>query len=715
MADYTNYRKKEKTLPDPKLPNFDLPIPQIKDFEGFDSYTRYDTESFKGDNITFLNGVGNNKDPEILFLLACPYIEDIDESSAEPRLLKSPVGVLFERLCLINGIDLTKQYVTTLCKYALPRKQKLKPSAKDLEYNLPLLEEELSQINPKIVVCIGKEPVTYALQTNIRLKKMEECWTRSPKFDKPMFIISSISEAYYKPEYYDKLSAELRMVSEMLESINSGLSIQKIKQEYENVDSFKKLSHWINYLKENKREIFAVDCEWRGQNFVDGNLRSIQFCDKPGHAVFINLFDENNKWVFDVPYEVVKSMLQSYFNQPNIRYYGHNFCADAVWMMHHLGLEAYGRCIIDTQYSFQTFNEYEDLSLKKLAAKYTDMGRYDTDLILWSASRVKTNKKKDKPNSIAENISETIVELDEDDGDEDATDDASNISDDSSKKKIEGNDDEGYGSVPTEILFPYGCRDVDATYRLAQIALRELMKDNTLNYYMKIKNPFVTDGFTSMMEAGIPFDSHYANKARIAYLACALIMKSKFKDILRDDAVNMLDHAFEEFNIENEDIREEIKTKAVNNSVSFEDLTNIVKTKLKQKDKIFGILPYVQHLYFIDSFNPNSADQKRKYLFELKKYEPLKTTKTDAGNPLDWSRVKLLPPKEQKNYTAAVDKDTLKVFAQNGDPICEHLVQMSAVGTILKNFLKGDEGGLQKFLCKDLKLHASFALTESSR
>ena len=78
---------------------------------------------------------------------------------------------------------------------------------------------------------------------------MEECWTRSPKFDKPMFIISSISEAYYKPEYYDKLSAELRMVSEMLESINSGLSIQKIKQEYENIDSFKMLSIWINYLK----------------------------------------------------------------------------------------------------------------------------------------------------------------------------------------------------------------------------------------------------------------------------------------------------------------------------------------------------------------------------------------------------------------------------------------------------------------------------------
>jgi uracil-DNA glycosylase family 4 len=696
----STYRKKEKVLPDPKLPDFTLPPPKLSDFAGFDSYTRYKTDDNPNyDNITFLNGIGNNKDPDILFITSCPYIEDIDESTSEPRLLKSPVGVLFERLCLINGIDLQNQYFTTICKYAVPKKQKLKPTAKDIAYCSALLEEEISNLKPKIVVCIGKEATVYALGLNIRLSKLEECWCRSEKFDAPLFIISSISDAYFKPEYYDKLSAELNIVNDMRLAIINGLSILKVEQKYKKIETFKDLDDWLNKMSDLKRQVFAVDCEWRGQNFIDGNLRSIQFCDSPGNAVFIHLFNEDNQWVFDVPYEVVKFRLQQFFNQPFIRYYGHNFCADAVWMMNHLGIEAYGRCILDTQYAFQTFNEYEDLALKKLAAKYTDMGRYDIDLILWSASKVKKSKKTND-NKVINNLNKLLVNLEEDD---------------SSKKKIEGNDDEGYGSVPTDILYPYGCRDVDATFRLAQLAFQNLAKDNTLSYYINIKNPFVTDGFTSMMEAGIPFDRTYANKARISYLACSLILQNKFKDLLVEDALQMYNDNCNLLDITDNELINCISDKALNKTESFEDLVKFVKSKLKTKEKIFGILPYVQHLYNIDIFNPNSPDQKRHYLFNLKKYEPIKTTKTDSGNPLDWSRVKVLPEKEQKEYTAAVDKDTLNVYATHGDPICAHLLEMSAIGTILKTFLKGDEGGIQKFICKDSKVHCNLALTESSR
>ena len=62
----STYRKKEKILPDPKLPDFTLPPPKLSDFAGFDSYTRYKTDDNPNyDNITFLNGIGNNKDPDI--------------------------------------------------------------------------------------------------------------------------------------------------------------------------------------------------------------------------------------------------------------------------------------------------------------------------------------------------------------------------------------------------------------------------------------------------------------------------------------------------------------------------------------------------------------------------------------------------------------------------------------------------------------------------
>lgn len=696
---FENRRKREaNSRPDPKLPNYEIPCPRLNDFQGFDSITRYKTEDHpENDNKVFLNGIGNLDHPDIFFLSQCVYEEDIDDTTSEPRQLKSPIGTLFQRMCLMNGIQLEREYFTTVCKYAIPRKLKLKPSAKDIAYCAALLDEELTTAKPKIIVCIGKAAVTSILGLNIRLTKLEECWTYSEKYNAHVYIIGDIKDAYYKPEFYDKLSAELRILNDFRTSISTGIPLNKVLKHYRKIDKFVDLHNWLLQMEEEKNTLFAVDCEWRGQNFVDGNLRSIQFCWKPGEAVFIHLFDENNQYCFDRPYDEIKESLRRFFNKPDIRYYGHNFCADAVWMMNHLGLEAYGRCLLDTQYAFQTFNEYEELSLKKLASKYTDLGRYDFDLVMWSASKVKS-KPKDKKDTAVDSV---IVSLEDDD---------------SAKKKIEGNDDEGYGSVPTEILFPYGCADVDATFRLAQIAFINLQKDGTLDYYLKIKHPFATDGFASMMEAGVPFNKEYANKARIAYLACACIMQLKFKEMLNDEAISLLNKALDDNNITDIITRNLIESLALDKTSSIEDNAKTLKKIIKDKSVVFNLIPYIQHLKFIDAFNPNSDKQKKEWLFTLKKYTPIKTTKTESGNPLDWEKVLLLPEREQKNYTPAVDKDTLKVFAtKNHDLLCEHLLQMNAVGTILKTFLKGDEGGIQKFLCKDGKIHCSMALTESSR
>lgn len=698
-------KKKEKSRPDPKPPNYELPFPQLNDFQGFDSITRYKSDDQPdNDNKVILNGIGNLDHPDIFFLAQSVYEEDVDDTTSEPRQLKSPVGTLFQRICLMNGIQLEKEYFTTVCKYTLPRKLKLKPSAKDIAYCSSLLHEELTIAKPKIIVCIGKAAVTSILGLNIRLSKLEECWTYSEKYDAHVYIIGDIKDAYYKPEFYDKLSAELRILNAFRITINTGIPHQKVNRTYKKIDTSLELDLWLSRMESENNSLFAVDCEWRGQNFVDGNLRSIQFCWKPGEAVFIHLFDENNKYCFDIPYDQIKQKLQKFFNKPNIRYYGHNFCADAVWMKNHLGLEVYGRCLLDTQYAFQTFNEYEELSLKKLASKYTDLGRYDFDLIMWSASKVKAKPKKDK--SIIDTV---LVDLDQ-------NQDIEQQDDDSSKKKIEGNDDEGYGSVPTDILFPYGCADVDATFRLTQIAFINLQKDDTLNYYLTIKHPFATDGFASMMEAGVPFNKEYANKARIAYLACAYIMQLKFKEMLRDEAINLLHKALDNNNITDIISRNLIESLANEKTSSIEDNAKTLKKLIKDKSVVFNLIPYIQHLKYIDAFNPNSDKQKKEWLFNLKKYTPIKTTKTESGNPLDWEKVLLLPEKDQKNYTPAVDKDTLKVFAtKNHDLLCEHLLQMNAVGTILKTFLKGDEGGVQKFLCKDGKIHASYAMTESNR
>ena len=698
-----------REAPDPKLPNYLLPAPSLKDFYDETFYERVEDfytfkqdgsgeveDVIKADKSLWLRGIGNPTTANILFLTSSPTEEEADGSSSAPSFLKSGSGALFARLCTANGINIYQEYYTSLCKYPLPRKLKLKPTAKDIQYCAALLEEEIAQVKPSIIVCIGKEPASYILGLNVKLTKIEEGWIYSKKYKALVYIIDSAVKAYYKPEYYDKLDAELAVLAKRYDALANGkLDIQEIDQHYQLIDNYKSLQQWLLQMTMENNQLFAVDCEWRGMNYACGNLRSIQFCWKPGHAVFIHLFDENNKWLFDITYDEVKALLQSFFNKPTIRYFGHNFCADAVWMRNHLGLETLHRCILDTQYAFQTFNEYEELALKKLAAKYTDLGKYDLDLVFYLAER-----KPKKSKTVA-------VEEDEDISFEDLK-----------EQKIEGNDDDGYGSIPTSILYPYGCKDVDATFRLANLAFSKLIEDGTLEYYNKIKNPYVTDGFAAMMEAGIPFSNEVTNKVRLAYLYCLSKMQFIFKDMLYKEAEDM-------YLKEAESLTQTLPDSAA----KLAKLQEILQTNKQELDfnngvklikKIFGhktfikLVPYYKHWFFIEEFNPSSPDHKKLWLFDLKKYTPIKTTKGDTGNALDWDRVALLPPKEQETYKPAVDKDTLKVYADRGDDLCLVLLEMSAVFTILKTFLKGDQGGLQKFVTNS-QVFPNFSLTESNR
>lgn len=707
-----NRQKYFRQKPDPKLPNYELPIPDINDFYDENYFIRDQGSDLKdengnivgtipADNALFLKGTGNYKTANILFLSGCPTEEEVDSSTSPPCLLKSGSGALFRRLCLINGINIDKEYYTTLSKYALPRKYQLKPKAKDIAYCSPLLQQEINLVQPRIIVCIGKEAVNFILGLNIGLKKLEEGWFFSKRYHAMVYIMCNPVQAYYKPEYYDKLDAELKVLSKYYIALASGkTSISEVPLNYQFINTYEKLDTWLKSI--SSYSVFAVDCEWRGMNFIDGNLRSIQFSWKEGYGAYLHLFDENNNYGFDVPYEQVKLRLQEFFNQPNIRYYGHNFCADAVWMKNHLGLEVYGRCILDTQYAFQTFNEYEDLGLKKLAAKYTDLGKYDIELILYLASQ--------KGKLASDTYSKNVNSSEEDYADDMFLD----IKD----EKIDGNDDDGYGTIPTDILYPYGVRDADATFRLAKVTFKGLIDDGTLDYYVKIRNPYVTDGFTSMMEAGIPFDQHTAEKVRLVYLYCHEKLEEILRLALRKDAETMLrdkiesvlngvPNAEEKINKINSDI-------IGNTNLSFEQGVSALKTIIKNKS-FLDIVPYYKHLYFIDDFNPSSAPHKTNWLFNLKKYTPIKTTKTTTGNPLDWDRVLMLPKEDQKQYTPAVDKDTLKVYADRGDNICLLMLQKSAIFTVIKTFLKGNDGGLQKFISKDGKIHASFAMTKSGR
>ena len=188
-----------------------------------------------------------HKMPNILFLANCPVEEEADLTASAPSLLKSGPGTLLTRLCAANGISLGNEYYTTLCKYALPRKLKLKPTAKDIAYCSPLLEEEIKQVNPRIIVCIGKEPASYILNINLRLSKIEEGWFFSKKYQALVYVISSPVSAFYKPEYFDKLDAELSVLSKHYIALSEGkFSITEIEQQYKKIENIKRPANVVN-------------------------------------------------------------------------------------------------------------------------------------------------------------------------------------------------------------------------------------------------------------------------------------------------------------------------------------------------------------------------------------------------------------------------------------------------------------------------------------
>lgn len=374
---------KSKKIKDFKLPNMELPCPKLNEFGNRTFFYR------EADDITFVRGIGN-PNANVMFIASCPLSEDIDEeySFSDPCLLKSESTLYFKRLCLDKGIDLDQEYFTTIAKYALPRKLKLKPRAEDIKYCQDLLEEELALVKPKIIVCLGKEAATYMLGVNMRLSLIEEAWMNSDKYKAKLYIIEDCQKSFFKPEYQDKMSKDIEVLVKHYDYLCENRSfLNHIKCDYKLIDKKQDLQNWLTQMKTENRKLFAVDCEWGGINFTDGTLRSIQFCWEEGKAVFIHFHNEELKWNFDAPKEEIFKMIADHFNDKSIKFLGHNIAADYAWMNQHIGIDIYDdRCWIDTMFGLQTADEYADLKLEKLAAKYTDLGRYDIDLILWKKS-----------------------------------------------------------------------------------------------------------------------------------------------------------------------------------------------------------------------------------------------------------------------------------------------------------------------------------------
>lgn len=631
-----------------------------------------------------LRGRGSMESPiDVLFVHSCVTQAEYDVGKLPPAMLRCPSGNLFLRNLERAGFEAedetkrVKWYYTCIAKYNTP-KGKLSPQ--DIRWGTPALENEIEVLKPKIIVCFGKPAFDFFVESRkLPMKDIQGAFFTAKKSGIKCYVMDSIHVVLRRPEYTDRFMTDLRNVRQEVDAMRGYPRIE-VPQQYVTISKASELFNVMANLKAKQVRELAVDCEWHGQTSWGGRLRSMQFCWQAGHAAYLRLMDEKTKYAFDRPIETVRQIIAPVFNDPQMKFIGHNGSADMPWMHDHLGIEVYQKFVFDTMYAQHTINEYADLKLERLAVKYTpDLGRYDLDLLIWKKS-----------------------------------------------KKFDEEDNEGYGFVPDRIIIPYGCRDVDATFRCRFPLFTELRRQGLLRYYNEFVLPFVTDGFHEMMDCGLPVNLEFLDDMRDTFTRNRDLLITEFRHSMVREAKHYLQEALKKLAPDrwqnlaleiNKLMREETTEATMEAERLFKSCFNDEQGHLQTKE----FLPVFLHFAEAPKFNINSKAHLKRWLFDIKKLVPVKTTKRD-GYFLSWEKFLAMDKKRQEelNPEPATDKQVIKIYAER-EPLVAQLQELQSLANIVKAFLKGPdeetgkEQGIHRWIQPDGRIHANFALTETAR
>lgn len=631
----------------------------------------------------WLCGVGN-REAKIMFV--APNILEEEAKDTEdlgygrtkprtPRMTDCGHGVLLKRIALKEGIDLEDCWYTTIIKYLPENKQhRTRPLKSMIDEAMPYLEKEIEAIQPEIIVAVGKLAFDSLVDFKAKEDDVYGGWFYNKKYNAKIYMIPHITQVA-KPEKYERYALDFRAIKSMVDSSNKADKMPVHIHVIHNSEELKQLVHLFSLID---AKILSVDCEWEGHQHVDGKLRSLQIAWDETNGAYIRFMDDKLNYVFDVSYEEAGKILGEWCNRPDVKYIGHHVSADLMWMHHWLKLDWHRKAIFDSEFALQCCDESLDLGLDILALRYTDFGKYDWDLIWW---------RKQNPDKRGD----------------------------------------GYGQVPDKILIEYAVKDVLTVYRAWKPITQWLERQELTTYYKNILNPFVTDVFTFFGLKGLPIDKIKMDKMRVMYQWAKRELEKDFKSMIAKESEELLAKVVGEALGLPPDLAQAALypihelVKAGKNSKAEEDLAQMVGITHWHK-----VLPAWEHYIIAPEFNIRSKPQMQRWLFDVKKYTPVKSTANKAeGMPaVDWEKVLAYPEEKQRLFTPASDKGTLEILAARyDDQVIRTLLELNAVGNICKAFLReaevDDDGelvaekGLHAWLATDVAIHLQHSCTET--
>lgn len=590
------------------------------------------------------------------------------------KYLKGPCGIMLKDVILSAGLDTRQMYVTSLIKWLLPKAKRYSPSADAIALARDCLHRELDEAKPGIIIAFGKPAFEALVDVRMPFNDIIGGVFWSERHRCRVMPLESPFMLEKRPDYIERYRIYFRLVLTLI-GHDQMKPLPLVPTEYQVVETEQQLRDMVTRWVRERWYLFAVDCEWKGSNHIDGELRSIQFCWKPGVASYVRFMDDQGNYVFPISYAQAGQILAEWLDQPVVQYVGHHISADLPWMHHVLGLKWYQKTAMDTEFAQQTADEHAPTGLEWLAVKDTDLGRYDIELDLYK-----------KANKIGK--------------------------------------DEGYWRIPDSIMIPYALKDVDTTMRAYYRIYRDLEHQGLLEYYTRILNPFCTDVFTNFVILGLPMDIPKMDELRDLYGFSTEMMSIEFQRKIRTEAAEMLRAELCSLDSVRGDWTateiEQAET-AGDHQEAHRILGRMVAENHPQRARCELLLA---HFLEARGFNIRSKPMMTRWLFDVKRYTPVKST----GKPsMSWEKILTYPPDRQKEYSPAADRQTIQILSeQYDDELLRYLLQLNAIGNIRKGLLKeptiddetGEitrENGLHYWLCKDMRIHGQLSLTETAR
>lgn len=636
---------------------------------------------------------------------------------------RGPAGNLFREVASRSGLFHDEHYHTALVKWLLPKSKRSSPNTATMKWGMPVLLDEIERVKPKIIVCLGKKVFDQLSDRKLNFKDAHGGWFWSTKAKAHIYLMQTPYMLVAKPELFEMFRVDLTEIARKLEILRHG-PINEIPVNIQVIDNWRDLQTWAARMRAENHKLYSVDCEWHGRQHIDGQLRSIQFAWNESDVVYIRFRNENNEFCFKgIPeaenpinrferdgtplyqpawdmdydeafasitqdkrdelkeYRKIGNVLAGITDPDDVKFVGHHYVADAVWMDRWLGMKVLGKVYMDTEFAQQTADESSELKLERgIAMKYTTLGRYDLDLVLW---------KKDN------------------------------------KKLCEG----GYGYIPDDILIQYASKDVLAVMRAVPFIRKLLDAQRLWDYYENIFNPFVTDVFFTFTQTGLPMDIELMDELRELFNWSRRELEVEFRVRITEDAKQRLVGKCIELLGPDRGIIAGIQTANMISNGDVEQAWKELKNAIPL-NKFVETKPFLDHCEAAPTFNLRSADHMRRWLFDVSGMTPIKTTNQKSkGMPsMDWQKVLELPADKQALYKPSVDKQTLLIISSQL-PLAEHLLDLNVVGNLCKAFLKEptsywdedleeevvEEAGLHQWVASDLTIRGQTSTTETGR